>query len=74
MARITEQLGFPGGTSGKKPANEGERRKMQVQSLGWEEPPEEGMAIHPSIFAQEIPWTEKLGGLHSIVSQRVGYD
>ena len=56
------------------PANAGEIREMQVQSLGWEEPLEEGMAIHPSIFAQEIPWTEKPGGLHSIVSQRVRYD
>ena len=37
------------------PANAGEIREMQVQSLGWEEPLEEGMAIHPSIFAQEIP-------------------
>ena len=26
-----------------------------VQSLGWEEPPEEGMAIHSSILAWRIP-------------------
>ena len=28
-----------------------------VQSLGWEEPLEEGMAIPSSILAQRIPWT-----------------
>ena len=26
-----------------------------VQSLGWEDPPEEGMATHPSILAWRIP-------------------
>ena len=33
-----------------------------VQSLGGEDPLEEGMAIHSSILAWRIPWTEKLGG------------
>ena len=56
------------------PANAGEIREMQVQSLGWEEPLEEGMAIHPSIFAQEIPWTEEPGRLQSMGSQRVEHD
>ena len=28
-----------------------------VQSLGWEEPLEEGMATHSSILAWKIPWT-----------------
>ena len=32
------------------------------------------MAIHSSILAQEIPWTEEPGGLQSMVSQRVGHD
>jgi len=27
------------------------------QFLGWEDPPEEGMAIHSSILAWRIPWT-----------------
>ena len=27
----------------------------QVQSLGWEDPPEEGMAARSSILAWEIP-------------------
>ena len=29
-----------------------------VQSLGWEDPLEKGMATHPSILAWRIPWTE----------------
>ena len=38
-------------------------QETQVQSLGWEDPLEEGMAIHSSILAWEIPWTEETGGL-----------
>ena len=38
---------------------------MQVQSLGQEDPLEEGMATHSSILAQRIPWTEEPGGLQS---------
>ena len=45
-----------------------------VQSLGWEDALEEGMATHSSILAWEIPWTEEPGGLRSIESQRVGHD
>ena len=37
-----------------------------VQSLGWEDPLQEGMATHPSILAWEIPWTEEPGGLQSM--------
>ena len=36
--------------------------KTCVQSLSGEDPLEEGMAIHSSILAWRIPWTEKLGG------------
>ena len=32
------------------------------------------MAIHFSIFAWEIPWTEESGGLQSMGSQRVRHD
>ena len=38
--------------------------KIQVQSLGWEDSLEKGMAAHSSIFAWRIPWTEEPGGLH----------
>ena len=34
-------------------------QEAPVQSLGWEDPLEEGMATHSSIFAWRIPWTEK---------------
>ena len=34
-----------------------------VQSLGWEDPLEEGMATHSSILVWRIPWTEEPGGL-----------
>ena len=49
-------------------------QKTQVQSLGWEDPLEEGMATHSSFLACEIPWTEEPGGLQSTGSQRVRYD
>ena len=45
-----------------------------VQSLGWGEPLEEGMATHSSILAWRIPWTEEPGGLQSTGSQRVKHD
>jgi len=34
-----------------------------VQSLGWEDPLEKGMATHSSILVWRIPWTEEPGGL-----------
>ena len=37
--------------------------EMWVQSLGWEDALEEGMATHSGILAWEIPWTEEPGGL-----------
>ena len=39
---------------------------MLVQSLGWEDPLEEGIATHSSILAWRIPWTEEPGGLWSM--------
>ena len=46
-------------------------QETQFQSLGREDPPEEGMAAHSSVLAWEIPWTEEPGGLQSRGSQRV---
>ena len=43
--------------------------EMWVQSLGWEDPLEEGMATRSSILAWEIPWTEEPGRLQSTGSQ-----
>jgi len=45
-----------------------------VLSLGWEDPPEKGMATHCSIFSWRIPWTEKPGGLQFMGLQRVGHN
>ena len=45
---------------------------MPVQSLGWEDSPEEGMATHSSMFSWRIPWTEEPGRLQSTGSQRIG--
>ena len=36
-----------------------------VQSLGWEDPLEEGMTTHSSILAWKIPQTEEPGRLQS---------
>ena len=43
---------------------------MQVRSLGQEDSLEEGMAIHSSILAWRIPWTEEHGGLWSTELQK----
>ena len=43
--------------------------EMWVLSLGWEDPLEKEMAIHSSILAWRIPWTEESGGLQSMGSQ-----
>ena len=46
-----------------------------VQSLGWEDPLEEGMANHSSILAWRILTdTEESCGLQSMGSQRVRHD
>ena len=57
---LSRSKGFPSGSVVKTlPA----MQEMQVQSLGGEDPLEEGMATHSSFFAWEIPWTEEPGGL-----------
>ena len=43
--------GFPCGSEGKVSATQ----ETWVQSLGWEDPLEEGMATHSSILAWRIP-------------------
>ena len=43
--------------------------EIQVRSLGWEDPLEKEMAIHSSILAWRIPWTEKPSKLQSMGSQ-----
>ena len=48
--------------------------ETSVQSLGWENPLEKGMATLSSILAWEIPWTEEGSGLQSMGSQRARHD
>ena len=43
--------------------------ETQVQSLGREDPLEEGMATHSSILTWRIPWMEEPGGQQSMGSQ-----
>ena len=49
-------------------------QEIQVGSLGWEDPLEEGVATHSSTFAWRIPWTKEVDGLQSMGSQRIGPD
>ena len=49
-------------------------RETWIQSLSQKNLLEKGMAIHSSILAWRIPWTEESGGLQSMGSQRVGLD
>ena len=45
-----------------------------VSSLGWEDPLEKEVALYSNILAWRIPWTEELGELQSMGSQRVRQD
>ena len=63
--------GFLAGSDSKKSAyNAG----TWVGSLGWEDPLEKGVAIHSSILAWRISWTEEPGRLLFMGSQRVGHN
>ena len=46
-------------------------QETQVRSLGEEDPLEKEMATHSTILAWRISWTEELGGLQSMESQKV---
>ena len=71
---ISTLLGFLDGSVVKNPPAMQEKQEVQVRSLGWEDPLEEGMATHSRFLAWRMPWTEEPGGLQSIVSRRVGHD
>ena len=45
------------------------KQETWVGALGQEDPLEKGMAIHSSILAWEMPWTEESGRLQSMGSQ-----
>ena len=49
-------------------------QETRVQNLGQEDPRKKGMTTHSSVLARGIPWTEELGGLQSLGSQRARHD
>jgi len=57
-------MGFFGGSDGKESAC---NARDQVWSLDQEALLEKGMAIHSSILAWRMPWTEESGGLWATV-------
>ena len=69
IVNLNLEKGFPGGSDGKECLA---MRETWVQSLGREDPLEEGMATHSNILAWETLWTEEPSGMESIGSQRVG--
>ena len=60
-------MGFPGGSVIKNPPP---MQQMWVWPLGKKYPLEKEMAIHCSILAWEIPWTEEPDGLLSMRLQK----
>ena len=59
-------VGFPDNSVGKESACN--------EIPGREDSLKKEMATHSSILAWRIPWTEELGGLQSMESQRVGHN
>ena len=54
--------------------NSSAMQEIWFQSLGWEDPLEEGIGTHSSILAWRIPMDEEPGRLQSMGSQRVGHN
>ena len=49
-------------------------RETRVQSPGWEDLLEKGMATHSSILAWRSLWTEESGRLQSMGSQSIRHE
>jgi len=47
---------------------------LAMQEIWVRSPLDKGMAMHSSVLAWRIPWTEEPCGLQSTESQTVGYD
>ena len=60
-------MGLPCGSAVKSSPAMQEPQETWVQSLSQEDPLEKGMAIHSSILAWRIPWTEEPSRLQSMV-------
>ena len=65
-------MGFPGSAVVKNPPAGDARDPGLIPGL--EDLLEWEMAIHSSILAWKIPWTEEPGGLRSMRSHRVGHN
>ena len=48
-------------------------RETWIQSLGWEDPPEKGMATHFGILAWRIPWTVEIMGSQRVIHNLVTF-
>ena len=59
--------GFPGGSDSKEST-------YNAGDLGWEDSLEEGIAIHSSILAWEVPQIGEPGGLQFMGLQGAGHD
>ena len=62
--------GFPGGASGKEPVCHCRRLKTRIWFLRLEDPLEKEMAVHSSILAWRIPWTDEPGRPQSMGSAK----
>ena len=65
--KVWKLVGYPGGSVIKN-------RHANAGNVGREDPLQKEMAIHSSILAWGIPWTEKPSRLQSMGSQRVGHN
>ena len=64
-------MGFPGGSAVKNPPAIQEPQETQIQSLGLEDPLEEGKATHSSVLALENPMDR---GAWQATVLRIGHD
>ena len=67
-------MGFPCDSAMKNPPATAGEVGSKVASLNGGDPLEKEMATHSSILAWKIAWTEELGRLQSVGSQRIGHD
>ena len=68
---LLNHMDFPGNSVVKNlPAVQ----EIGVQSLGWEDPLEEGMATHSSVLVWRIPWMEEPDGLQAMELQGVTHE
>ena len=70
MSILLLKMDFPGGTVVENPPDKQEKQEMWVRFLGQEDPLKKEMATPSSILSWKILWTEEIGTLLSIESQK----